>query len=156
MIRLILAFLAGGLSLWVCALYGFPGLLCVYFFAMAAYLFWWYLMDKYQKVKTLKQYAKTVENVYIYSDNANDASKNRSIYLRAKQAEKLMEESGNQFSKVIPIYYQDHTAPNETPEEYEQRVKDFIAKDREKHLGKVYKNEGDAFYLRHISKQIGL
>lgn len=154
--RSILAFIAGGLSIWVCVLYGFPGLLGAYLAAMAAYLLWWYLRDKYQRVKTLKEYAKTVENIYIYSEDATDHSKNRSIYLRAKQAERLLKESGNKFSKVIPIYFQDHSSPNETPEQYAERVKEFIAKDREKHLGKVYKNEGDTFYLRHISKQIGV
>lgn len=154
--RSILAFIAGGLTIWVYALYDVLGLFVAYFVAMAAYLLWWYLRDKYHRVKTLKEYAKTVENIYIYSEDATDHSKNRALYLRAKQAERLLEESGNEFSKVIPIYFQDHTAPNETPEQYAQRVQEFIAKDREKHLGKVYKNEGDTFYLRHISKQFGV
>lgn len=152
----ILIFIAGGLSMWTCSNWGFPGMMVLYFVAIAGYYIWHRLSNRVKKVRTLKQYAKTVENIYIYSDDANDPEKNKSIYLRMCKAQKLMEESGNKFSKVIPIYYQDHTAPNETPEQYAARVKEFIEQDRMKHLTKVYKNEGEVFYLRHISKQQGV
>jgi hypothetical protein len=152
----ILIFIAGGLTIWTCLRWGFPGLMSLYFAAIAAYYFWHRLSGQVKKVRTLKEYARTVENVYIYSDDATDPEKNKLIYLRMLKAQKMMEESGNKFSKVIPIYYQDHTAPNETPEEYAARVKSFIEQDRMKHLTKVYKTEGEVFYLRHISKQQGV
>ncbi len=117
-------------------------------------LFWpwisWYL-----ELKELDRYAKQYENIYEYSQDPYD----REVFKRAEYHRKRLKESKNIVDPpvvVYELYFRDFDHLNESWEEFEQRVEDFIQKDREKRHDLKGLNKDREWYKKNKLRQIGV
>lgn len=108
------------------------------------------VFNRREHVATLRYYANHTENIYIYSEHADD----HTVRIRANNARELLLESGNKLNvKVLEIYFGIGEHCNETWEEFTTRRDSIIRTDRQSRHEWLLR-QSDAFYKTYVLKQI--
>lgn len=102
------------------------------------------------RVALLRTYKTMHRNIYVLSMHEEDAT----VLQRAKEEEKLIEESGNGLGiNVVKLIYKDEH-PNESWEEFQQRAALFIREDIEARDAYIKQRGGEEFYYRNVLNQL--
>lgn len=107
------------------------------------------ILQRMQHVKNMVYYANHIENIYVWSSDENDIT----VRQRAAHERTMLNTANNQLNVTVhELYFRDVGFTNETWEQFQERVAQFIAEDREKRH-KFINSKGREFFVTYILEQ---